>query len=117
MIGRRININPFLNISLKTILNKILTLISDIILLIGRKVNNRRLQHNSLIKYPHLTEFVSKRFFPKKHFEINDSNRPNINFGCYDCLFLSLETLGRQVPVGADALGRQLDHVLFCCLA
>ena len=70
----------------------------------GRRIQNRLLRENLL-----LTEVVAKRPLPKQHLVQNHTRRPHVDLG-RDWRRRHLEALGRQVPVRAGALRRQLER-------
>jgi hypothetical protein len=117
MIRRLPNIDPLLDTRLQTILNELFTFVRHTVLLIRRKIHLRCFQHNSFIQHPQLTHLVSKRLLPEQHLVVYHADRPNIDFGSDHCLFGCLKTFGRQIPISPNSLRRQLNHVLFSCLA
>ena len=69
------------------------------------------LEHDSFFENSELTHGISKSVLAVEHFEVDDSNAPDINFGGDD-RFLLGKAFRRKVPVGSHSLRGQLDGIL-----
>ena len=69
------------------------------------------LEHDAFLENSELTHGISKGFFAVEHFEVDDSNAPNINFGGDD-RFLLGKAFRWEVPVGSHSLRGQFNGIL-----
>ena len=76
----------------------------------GRKVHRRRAQHRPVPKNGLLRHAVPERLFAVQHLVEDDAHRPDVDLARHRDTAMSLKAFGRQVPVRARTLRRELDR-------
>lgn len=108
---------PLLYVVGEAVANEIFAFVADEALLGVGEVDHAGFQHYSLVQDPHLAHLVSEGFLAEDHLVVDHADRPHVDLGRDHCLLVGDEAFGREVPVGAHALGGQLKILVFGCLA
>lgn len=113
MAPSRLYVDALLDAKAEAVPDEVPTLVGSQPLLVHWKINHAGLEHNALIENPHLAHLIAEGFLPKEHFVVDYSDGPNIDLSGDHCLLIGDKALGRQVPICANSLGGQLEHLVF----